>query len=70
MHFKIKVIENELPAFEEEINDFVSKRNVEVLDIKYSTSGLSPDEEYGWHTTNMHNSLITYRELVFDDNAE
>lgn len=42
------------------------KKNIEVIDIKYSVSGLDPDLEAGWNTCNMHNALIIYRELVLD----
>ena len=59
---KFKVIENEMPEFESQLNEFVSNKGIEILDIKYSTSGLAPDEECGWHTANMHNALISYRE--------
>lgn len=59
---KFKVIENEMPDFEKVLNEFVSRKDIEVLDVKYSTSGLAPDEEYGWHTANMHNALVSYRE--------
>lgn len=61
---KIKVIENEMPYFETEINEFISQENIEVINIQYSTSGLAPDEECGWHTANMHNALIQYKELA------
>jgi Sporulation protein Cse60 len=59
---KFKVIENEMPKFEEELNDFISKKDIEIVDVKYSTSGLAPDESYGWHTCNMHNALIIYNQ--------
>lgn len=59
---KFKVIEDEMPGFELKLNEFVSDENIEVLNIQYSTSGLAPDEEYGWHASNMHNALISYKE--------
>lgn len=61
MVVKYKVIESDMPAFEDKLNEFASKEGIKILDIKYSTSGLAPDEEYGWHTENMHNALISYR---------
>lgn len=59
---KFKVIETEMPEFEEELNKFISRKDIEILDVKYSTSGLAPDIEYGWHTANMHNALISYKD--------
>lgn len=57
---KFKVIENEMPHFEEELNEFVSRNDIEVLDIKYSTSGIGSAPELGWEPANMHNALISY----------
>ncbi|MEK5331518.1 hypothetical protein [Lysinibacillus sp. FSL W8-0992] len=57
---KLKVIENEMPAFEIELNNFISQENIKVHDIQYSTSGIAPDIENRWPATNMHNALIKY----------
>lgn len=59
---KFKLIENEGNPFEDELNRFASREDIEILSVQYSTSGLAPDAEYGWHTTNMHSALITYKE--------
>lgn len=64
---KFKIIENEMPEFEKELNKFISQENIQVVDIKYSTSGLAPDLEQGWTVTNMHNALISYREVVKEE---
>jgi hypothetical protein len=63
MKFKVKVIENEMPKFEEDVNEFISQTNLKILDIQYSTSGFPPDEEYGWHSAIFHNALIKYVEF-------
>lgn len=60
---KFKVIENEMPAFESELNKFVSRDDIKIHDIQYSTSGIAPDRENGWPATNMHNALIKYTEI-------
>jgi hypothetical protein len=65
---KFKVIENEMPEFETQLNEFISRKDIDLIYVQYSTSGLAPDGEMGWHTANMHNALIAYKELVFDDN--
>lgn len=59
---KIKVIENEMPDFEIQVNEFVSRENIEITNMQYSTSGLAPDTECGWHTTHMHSVMISYKE--------
>lgn len=59
---KFKIIENEMPEFESHLNEFVSREDIEILNVKYSTSGLAPDEDAGWNTCNMHNALISYKE--------
>ena len=63
MNMKFKVIENEMPAFESELNNFISRKDLEIHDVQYSTSGIAPDVEKGWAATNMHNALIKYSEI-------
>ncbi len=46
---KFKVMENEMPAFESELNKFVSRDDIKIHDIQYSTSGIAPDRENGWY---------------------
>lgn len=60
---KFKVIENEMPAFEKELNNFISREDIEIHDVQYSTSGIAPDVEKGWAATNMHNALIKYSDI-------
>lgn len=63
MNMKFKVIENEMPAFEKELNNFISREDIEIHDVQYSTSGIAPDVEKGWEATNMHNALIKYSDI-------
>lgn len=57
---RVKIIENEMPVFEEQVNEFL-EQDIEILDMQYSTSSLAPDEECGWPTANMHSVMIRYR---------
>ena len=59
---KYKVIENDMPHFENDLNEFASQNNIEIIDIKYSTSATPPDDNQGWCTIHYHNALITYKE--------
>lgn len=61
---KVKIIENEMPEFESNINDFTANEDIHILNIHYSVSALPADIEYGWHVINMHNALITYTDII------
>lgn len=61
---KFKVIEGDIASvFEQELNEFASRKDIEVIEIQYSTSGLAPDTEAGWNATILHNALIKYIEF-------
>lgn len=60
MGVKFKVIEGELKDFENEMNEFISREDVSIIKVQYSSSGLAPDTDCGWNTCYFHSALITY----------
>jgi hypothetical protein len=57
---KYKIIENTMPEFEKELNEFASQKDIEVISLNYSTSRIVVDEHDGLKYENMHNVLIQY----------
>lgn len=63
--------------FEEKINEFISKENVSVIDIKYSTNCIRKEERIGNTVGNvdtiiytaliLYDELIDYEDLMFED---
>lgn len=63
--------------FETRINEFISKKNVSVIDIKYSTNCIRKEEHIGNTVRNvdtiiytaliLYDELIDYEDLMFEE---
>lgn len=53
-------------SMETEVNYWLKEMEgkIEIVDIKYQTTVLPPDVEYGWHTELSNSCLIIYKEKI------
>ena len=70
---KVKLIsDNNSYNFEEKINNFLSKHNVSMVNIKYSTTCISKPQSIGNTVENVntviYTALILYEELIDYEN--
>ncbi len=53
-------------GMEIKVNEWLKEREgkIKIVDIKYSTTALPPDIEYGWYTELSNSCLIIYKTIA------